>query len=306
MVRRLQSNGLDVLGLTSNITSARAQFGANLGAVPDLLEFDYGRAGEIHRIVAEYRPRLIFNFASKATGQGMFDTPYDIGRLNGGFVVDLLEALRQSPRCKEIVLCQASSSEMYGDVTEVPQSERTPFRPKSPYGAAKLYAHHMLGIYRSIYGVRACSAILYNHESVRRSVQFVTKKIAHAVALIKLGTSDSLNLGSLDARRDWGYAPEYVDAMFRMAAADRAADYVVATGRLSSVRDLCEIAFRHVGLNYRDFVRSQGGETRVTESFNLLGNPAKIHAELGWIAQKSVQEIMIELVEHEINQLRSV
>jgi GDPmannose 4,6-dehydratase len=304
MTRRLQRAHFEVLGLTSNIARARAEFDDGLGECPRLVEFDYGRAGAINRIVEEYRPHRVFNFASKATGQGMFDAPYEIGRLNGGFVLDLLEALRRSPRREEIVLCQASSSEMYGDVSEAPQAELTPFRPKSPYGAAKLFAHHMLGIYRSIYGVRACSAILYNHESVRRSVRFVTKKIANAVALIKLGRSNSLVLGSLDAKRDWGYAPEYTDAMFQMAAADRADDYVVATGRLSSVRDLCETAFEYVGLNYRDFVHAQVGEARVAESFNLLGNPAKIRAELGWVAQKSAREIMIELVEHEINTLR--
>ena len=304
MTRRLHDEQFEVLGLTSNVNRARAAFDSDLGECPDLMEFDYGRAGVIQRIVEDYRPHRIFNFASRATGQGMFDAPCDISRLNGGFVVELLEAMRQSSRREQIVLCQASSSEMYGDVTEVPQSEQTPFRPKSPYGAAKLYAHHMVRIYRSTYGVRACSAILYNHESERRSEQFVTKKIANAVALIKLGRADSLTLGSLDAKRDWGYAPEYVDAMFRMAAADRADDYVVATGRLNSVRDLCEIAFAHVGLDYREFVRLQGVQMRVAESFNLLGDPTKIRADLGWIAHKSAPEIMTELVDHEINRLR--
>lgn len=303
MVQQLLREGFEVLGLTSNLQQAQNHFGSNHTQPLCLAEFNYALAGEFSKVVEDYEPNFIFNFAAKATGQGMFDAPYEINRLNGGFVVDILEALRQSRRREEIVFCQASSSEMYGNVTEMPQSEETPFRPKSPYGAAKLYAHNMVNIYRSNYAIRCCSAILYNHESVRRSTQFVTKKIANAAALIKLGQADSVTLGSLDAKRDWGYAPEYVDAIFRMACADSVEDYVVATGHLNSVRDLCEAAFGYLDLNYLDFVQTGTSEFRVAESFNLCGNPAKIKEKLGWSAKKTVKEIMIELVEHEIRRL---
>jgi len=300
MVQQLLSNGFDVLGLTSNLERAQAHFASNHTAHFSLTEFNYELTGEFSRVVEGYQPNIVFNFAAKATGQGMFDVPYEINRLNGGFVVDILEALRKSRRREDIVFCQASSSEMYGNVTETPQSEETPFKPKSPYGAAKLYAHNMVNIYRSIYGVRCCSAILYNHESVRRSMQFVTKKIANTAARIKLGQTDSITLGSLDAKRDWGYAPEYVDAMFRMVCVDNVEDYVIASGHLNSVRDLCEVAFEYLDLNYQDFVQSQTSQFRVSESFNLHGCPEKIKEKLGWSAKKTVKEIMVELVEYEI------
>ena len=194
---------------------------------------------------------------------------------------------------------------MYGNVTETPQNESTPFRPKSPYGAAKLYAHNMINIYRANYGIRCCSAILYNHESVRRSVDFVTKKIANAAARIKLGELNELTLGSLDAQRDWGYAPEYVDAMYRMARAETMQDYVVATGKLHTVRDLCEAAFGHLQLDFADYVRSQPDKMRKVESVNLLGNPERIEADLGWRAHKTVKDIMVEMVDFELNRLQS-
>lgn len=305
MVHKLLREESEVLGLTTDEKRARIIFSGENAGLMSLLEFDYERTGNIGEVVEDYQPDLIFNFAAKATGQGMFDAPYEINRLNGGFVVDILEALRQSERSEHIVFCQASSSEMYGNVTETPQTEMTPFRPKSPYGAAKLYAHNMVNIYRANYGIKCCSAILYNHESVRRSTAFVTKKIANSAAMIKMGLADSLQLGSLDAQRDWGYAPEYVDAMYRMARAEVVDDYVVATGHLHSVRDLCKAAFDRVGLDYTDYVNSAASQVRATESFNLLGNPEKIRKALGWHAEKTVNEIMVEMVESELKELSS-
>jgi len=306
MTELLLSKGYEVLGLSSNLHQAESHFVDNRFEHLRLAEFNYKLTGEFARILEEFQPNLIFNFAAKSTGQGMFDAPYEISRLNGGFVIDILESLRQYRRREDVVFCQASSSEMYGNVTETPQSEETCFRPRSPYGAAKLYAHNMLSIYRSIYGVRCCSAILYNHESTRRSTQFVTKKIAQAAAFIKLGQANFVTLGSLDSKRDWGYAPEYVDAMFQMATANIVEDFVVATGHLSSVRDLCETAFGHLGLNYLDFVQTHPVEYRVAESFNLQGNPKKIQEKLGWYAKKSVKEIMTELVDYEMNRQSAI
>lgn len=298
MAAALLARGFAVLGLTT--APARAEELAAAAPAFRSLQFDYTAPQAIDAVIERYRPDLIFNFAAKATGEGMFDAPYELVRLNGGFVIDILEALRKSARREEIVFCQASSSEMYGKVAQTPQTEQTAFWPRSPYGAAKLYAHNMLGIYRSVYAVRCCSAILYNHESVRRSARFVTKKIAQAAALIKLGRQQTLTLGNLEARRDWGYAPEYVEAMFRMATAATADDFIVATGRLTTVRELCQIAFARVGLDYTRFVQSSPGEVRVVDSASLLGDPAKIERTLGWRASTTVPQIMNEMVDEEL------
>jgi len=305
MTMLLLERGISVLGLTSNLAVANSQFAPRLPGDLSLAEFDYRRPGNFSTVVEEFEPNFIFNFAARATGQGMFDSPYEMNRLNGAFVVDILEALRNSPRRDEISFCQSSSSEMFGNVLETPQSEATAFRPKSPYGAAKSYAHHMTSIYRTTYQLRCCSAIFYNHESIRRSTQFVTRKIARGVAGIKLGLAQHLSLGSLDISRDWGYAPEYVQAMYQMATAGQPADYVVATGRLNSVRRLCEIAFGHVGLDYQQYVRVDPDARRAVESVNLHGDPARIRRELGWSAKVTIESIMAELVDHELGHMQS-
>ena len=306
MTMLLAERGISVLGLTSNLMHAESQFAARPIVGLTLAEFDYARPGNFSRVLDEYEPNFIFNFAARATGQGMFDSPYEMNRLNGAFVVDILEALRNSSRCGEISFCQSSSSEMFGNVLEAPQSESTALRPKSPYGAAKSYAHHMISIYRTTYKLRCCAAIFYNHESIRRSTQFVTRKIARGAASIKLGLAQHLSLGALDTSRDWGYAPEYVHAMFLMATAEQPADYVVATGRLNSVRRLCEIAFGHVGLDYRDYVRVDPDARRAVESVNLHGDPARIRRDLGWSAKVPVESIMVELVDHEMSLMQTV
>jgi GDPmannose 4,6-dehydratase len=305
MATLLAERGMSVLGLTSNMAQATTQFADLRIADLDLAAFDYERPGNFSQVLDDYRPDLVFNFAAKATGRGMFESPQEMSRLNGSFVVDILEALRNSDRRDKISFCQSSSSEMFGNVVETPQSETTPFRPKSPYGAAKLYAHHMINIYRSAYNLHCSSAIFYNHESVRRSTQFVTRKIARAAARIKLGLADHLSLGALDISRDWGYAPEYVQAMYLMSTAAEPADYVVATGRLNTVRRLCEIAFGHLDLDYRQYVRVDTGGRRIVESVNLQGDPGKIQRELGWSAKVTIEEIMIHLVDHEVRLLKT-
>ena len=296
----LAERGVAVLGLTTDIERARSQFASARISTLSMERFDYVTPGRFSDVLADCEPDLIFNFAAKATGQGMFDAPYDMYRLNGSFVVDVLEAIRRSPRREQISFCQASSSEMFGNTPQSPQTEQSPFIPKSPYGAAKLYAHNMVGIYRATYDIRCCSAILYNHESVRRSAEFVTKKIARGAAEIRKGISTSLSLGALDVSRDWGYAPEYVEAMYQMATAKNPSDYIVCSGRLSTVRQLCEIAFGHLGLDYRDYVRVSENGKRIVESVNLSGDPSKIRRDLGWEAKRSLAEIMIELVDHEM------
>ena len=305
MTALLRTHGIEVLGLTSNITKARIEFQAGPSNGLELQTFDYFRAGAFAHIVQDYKPDLIFNFAAKATGQGMFDTPYEMNRLNGAFVLDILEGIRASERKDAISFCQASSSEMFGAVQQKPQNENTCFRPKSPYGAAKLYAHNMVNIYRAVYGLRCCSAILYNHESVRRSPQFVTKKIAMTAAMIKLGLKDQLEIGHLGTSRDWGYSPEYMDALFLMATALQPKDYIVATGRLNTIGKLCEIAFGHLCLNYKEFVRPSADKQRLDESVDLCGDPSKIHAELGWTAKRTIEQIMVEMVEAELVRLKN-
>lgn len=254
----------------------------------------------IAEVVARVAPDFIFNLASFATGGGMFDEPHAMARLNGVFVLEILEAIRHSPRRADIAFVQASSSEMFGDVSEMPQSETTALRPKSPYGAAKQFGHVMVGIYRRSFNVRASSAILYNHESIRRSQAFVTKKIARAAARISLGLETELLLGALDISRDWGYAPEYVDALWRMARASEADDYVVATGRLTRIRDLVEMAFAPLGLAWEQYVRIDPRWVRPVESLGLCGNPGKIAERLGWKAKTGIAQIIREMVAHEL------
>jgi GDPmannose 4,6-dehydratase len=300
MARLLLNKGIEVVGLSRDPDAHTLEFSGPEFAGLILEPFDYAASGAFDRTFKYHQPELVFNFAAKATGQGMFDAPAEMTRLNATFVLDILEAIRHSPNRERTAFCQASSSEMFGNVTESPQNELTPFRPKSPYGAAKLYAHQMIGIYRSAFGVRCCSAILYNHESVRRSAQFVTRKIANGVARVKLGLDDHLQLGALDMSRDWGYAPEYVRAMYAMATAPHAEDYVVATGRLNSVRRLCEIVFSHVGLDYTDYVRVNSTAARINHSTDLHGDPSRIARELGWRAERRIEEIMTEMVDYEM------
>ena len=197
----------------------------------------------------------------------MYDDPVGIGDINGLAVARMLEAIRNVD--PSIRFCQASSSELFGEALESPQSESAAFRPRSPYGAAKLYAHEIVGIYRRRHGLFACSAILFNHESPRRGPDFVTGKVTEAAARISLGLADELVIGNLDARRDWGYSGDYVRAMWLMLQAAEADDYVIATGESHSVRELCELAFDHVGLDYRSHVREGSASFRST-SLSLL------------------------------------
>jgi GDPmannose 4,6-dehydratase len=210
----------------------------------------------------------------------MFDDPVGIGDVNGLAVSRILEAIHTTGL--KTRFCQASSSEMFGEPLESPQSEQTAFRPRSPYGAAKLYAHSMIQIYRRRYGLHASSAILFNHESPRRRTEFVTRKIASAVARIKLGLADELPLGDLEACRDWGFSGDYVRAMWLMAQAPEAGDYVVATGQVHSVRDFCECAFGYVGLDYREHVREDASARRPSEGVQLVGDSTKLRTQLGW------------------------
>lgn len=250
----------------------------------------------------KYRPTEIYNFAAFSSGSGMFDSSVEIADVNGLAVTRILDAIRLVDI--NIRFCQASSSEMFGNPLETPQSERTVFHPRTPYGAAKLYAHSMIDVYRQRYGIFACSAILFNHESPRRGVNFVSRKIARAVAAIKFGDETDLVLGTLDARRDWGFAGDYVRAMQLMLQNSEPDDYVVATGITHSVRELCDIAFSHVGLDYRDFVKINPYYSRAPETLQLVGDASKARETLGWEPSLEFADLIRMMVDSEIRSFK--
>jgi GDPmannose 4,6-dehydratase len=232
------------------------------------------------KVIAEVRPRELYNLAAMSFVPASWDQPMLTGEFNAQGVTRVLEAVRQVDT--SIRVYQASSSEMFGKVREVPQTELTPFYPRSPYGVSKVYGHYITVNYRESYDLFAVSGILFNHESPRRGLEFVTRKVTDAVARIKLGLSDSLGLGNLDAQRDWGFAGDYVRAMWLMLQQDTADDFVIATGESHSVRELVEVAFGHVGLEWQKYVKLDPRFLRPAEVDHLIGDPAKAKATLGW------------------------
>jgi len=249
-------------------------------------------------VLLEYRPSEIYNFAAHSSGVGMYDDAVGIGDVNGLAVARLLEAIRTIDT--KIRFCQASSREIFGVAKESPQSERTAISPRNPYGAAKLYADAMVQIYRQRYGLYACSAILFNHESPRRGLAFVTRKITNTAVKIKLGLASELRLGNLDARRDWGYAGDYVRAMRLMLQQPQADDYVIATGETHSVRDFCQLAFEHLGLDYKDYVQVESSAYRPLEPVQLVGNAEKAKRQLGWMPEIGFRELVEMMVDADV------
>ena len=231
-------------------------------------------------LLQEHHPDEVYNLAAQSFVPASFTQPVLTGEFTALGVTRVLDAIRIVDR--GIRFYQASSSEMFGKVQEVPQRETTPFYPRSPYGAAKVYGHWITVNYRESYNLFACSGILFNHESPRRGLEFVTRKITHAVARIKLGLQDELRLGNLEARRDWGYAPDYVRAMWLMLQQDRPDDYVVATGETHSVREFCQVAFAHVGLDWEKHVIVDPKFYRPAEVDLLVGDPGKAKRILSW------------------------
>ena len=251
------------------------------------------------KLLDEVQPDEIYNLAAMSFVPTSWNQPVLTGEFTALGVTKLLEALRMV--CPKAHFYQASSSEMFGKVLETPQTEKTPFYPRSPYGVAKAYGHFITVNYRESYNLFACSGILFNHESPRRGKEFVTRKITDAVARIKLGTQKELRMGNLDAKRDWGFAGDYVRAMWMMLQQDRADDYVVATGETHSVRKFLEIAFAHVGLNYEDYVVIDPEFIRPAEVELLLGNPAKAKAQLGWKPAVSFEQLVTMMVDADMD-----
>jgi len=264
----------------------------------EVIEWDMLDQATILDILSRFHPVEVYNYAAYSSGEGMFDDPVSIGQINGVAVARILEAIRQVDI--SIRFCQASSSEMFGKAIESPQSEKTPFYPRSPYGAAKLYAHSMINIYRKRYGLFACSAILYNHESPRRGLVFVTKKIVQEAVRIKLGLAVELALGNLAACRDWGFAGDYVRAMWLMLQQLRGEDYVIATGKVHSVREFCEVAFGYLKLDYRSYVRQDVGAYREDEPMQLVGDPKKARVQLGWAPEVGFEQMVKMMVDAEL------
>ena len=259
---------------------------------------DIADSTNLIKLLYRIQPDEVYHLAAQSHVRVSFDIPEYTGDVTGIGTVRILEAIREVGLKTRYY--QAGSSEMYGLVQAVPQSETTPFYPRSPYGAAKLYAHWITVNYRESYGLFACNGILFNHESPRRGETFVTRKITRAVAQIKAGLQDKLYLGNLDARRDWGYAKEYVEAMWLMLQQEEPDDYVIATGETHSVREFLEEAFRHVDLDWKDFVEHDARYERPAEVDLLIGDASKAKAKLGWEPRTTFHGLVRLMVDEEI------
>ncbi|MGZ9042764.1 MAG: GDP-mannose 4,6-dehydratase [Allosphingosinicella sp.] len=250
--------------------------------------------GHLHRV----KPDEVYNLAAQSHVKVSFEMPEFTAETAGLGTLRMLEAVRTADW--PIRFYQAGSSEMYGEVHESPQSERTPFNPRSPYAIAKVFAHFMVVDYRMAYGLHASNGILFNHESPRRGGTFVTRKVTRALAAILKGEQEHLYLGNLDAQRDWGYAPEYVEAMWRMVQQDNPDDYVIATGEMHTVRELCDVAFRLAGLDWEKYVRVDPAYFRPTEVNELRGDSSKARERLGWQAQTKFEDLVRLMLEHDM------
>jgi len=254
--------------------------------------------GGLSRLMRRLQPDEVYNLAAQSFVGASWDQPNLTGQVTGIGTTNMLEAVRlESPQSR---FYQASSSEMYGLVQHPVQSEKTPFYPRSPYAVAKMYAHWMTVNYRESFGLHASAGILFNHESPLRGIEFVTRKVTDAVAAIKLGQQKTVDLGNLDAKRDWGHAQDYVEAMWLMLQQEVPDDYVVATGKTWTVREMCDVAFSTVGLNYQDHITINPKFLRPAEVDLLLGDPTKAKEKLGWEPKISMQELIAEMVEADI------
>ena len=268
-----------------------------------LVEYDLTDLGSNISLVQRVQPDEIYNLAAQSFVSVSFSQPTATSQITGIGALNLLEAVRLvNPKIR---FYQASTSEMFGKVAAIPQVEDTPFYPRSPYGVAKLYAHWMTVNYRESYGIFGSSGILFNHESPLRGREFVTRKITDSVAKIKLGKLDCMELGNIDARRDWGFAKEYVETMWLMLQQKQSGDYVVATGVGATVRDFAQAAFEHVGLNYKDYVEVDKRYIRPTEVDALVGDPSKAEKMLGWKAKTHWKALAKLMVDADIEKIKS-
>lgn len=298
----LLSKGYHVIGATRNVRVAEAHLPAALKNKVELIDWDMHDQTAMENALSKHRPQEFYNYAAYSSGSGMYDDPVKIGEINGLAVVRILEAIRKID-CG-IRFCQASSREIFGEAKESPLTEDSALNPRSPYGAAKLYADSMIRIFRRHYGIFACSAILFNHESPRRGTNFVTRKITHEAARIKFGLVTELRLGNLDTRRDWGFAGDYVEAMWLMLQQPKADDFVLATGETHTVREFCEHAFLHLGLDYRNFVYADPDAYRPSEPVQLVGYAEKARKILNWEPRISFRELVSMMMEADMTLIR--
>ena len=297
----LLAHGYDVIGMvrrSSTVTFERiAHIQDDLELVPgDLLD-----EASLIEVLRLHRPDEVYNLAAQSFVQTSFGQPVLTGEITALGVTRLLDAIRIVD--PDIRFYQASSSEMFGKVVEVPQRESTPLYPRSPYGVAKVYGHWITVNYRESYELHASSGILFNHESPRRGLEFLPRKVSHGVARIKLGLDTELRLGNLEAQRDWGFAGDYVEAMWLMLQRDTPDDYVISTGETHTVRELCELAFSHAGLNWQDHVVQDERFFRPAEVDLLVGDAAKAHAELGWAPKTTFAELVHMMVDGDLDEL---
>ncbi|MBE0409024.1 MAG: GDP-mannose 4,6-dehydratase [Anaerolineales bacterium] len=297
----LLERGYEVIGMvrrSSTVTFERIQ---HLQDNVTLIQGDLHDQSSLVDVIERFRPDEVYNLAAQSFVPTSWNQPVLTGEVTALGVTRLLEAVRLvNPDTR---FYQASSSEMFGKAKEVPQSELTPFHPRSPYGVAKVYGHWIAVNYRESYNLYAVSGILFNHESPRRGLEFVTRKISNGVARIKLGLANELRLGNLEAQRDWGFAGDYVEAMWMMLQQDQPQDYVVGIGKTHSVRQLCDCAFSYVGLDYQDYVVQDPLFYRPAEVDLLIADPAKAQAELGWKPKISFEELVHMMVESDLKRV---
>lgn len=296
----LLNKGYRVIGTTRDATKARSTLPVTIADAVELVGWDLQSEVQLRKIIQVFSPVEIYNFAAFTSGEKMFYDPVKMGLINGMAVSKILNAIKElDPKIK---FAQASSSEMFGKVKTTPQTENTPFYPLSPYGVSKLYGHQMVNVYRDRHNIFACSAILFNHESPRRAKNFVTRKITHTAAQIKLGLAESLVLGNLDMKRDWMHARDAVQAMWMMLQAPAAADYIVASGISRSVRQFCQTTFDYLGLNFVEYVVSSPEFFRQLDSVSLEGNAQKLHS-LGWSPKITFEELVHGMVDNDLAML---
>lgn len=301
----LLAKGYEVHGIVRRSSSFNTERIDHLYVDPHIenarLRLHYGDlndASSLHSIVAEVKPDEVYNLGAQSHVRVSFDIPEYTAEITALGAVRLLEAIRKlGVHCR---FYQASSSELYGKVVETPQKETTPFHPRSPYAVAKAYSFYITQNYREAYGLFACNGILFNHESERRGETFVTRKITRAVGRIKHGLQQELYLGNLDAKRDWGHAADYVEAMWLMLQQSEPDDYVVGTGETYAVREFAEKAFAHVGLDYRDYVKIDPRYFRPAEVDLLLADPSKAKTKLGWQPKVGFDELVKRMVESDL------
>ena len=302
LAQHLYSIGYEVYGMMNGQNNVKQKWLNDNAPYVNIIEGNLMDTHSLLRALDKSNPDEVYNLGAMSYVDLSWQQPYMFGQITGVGVLNMLESIRIFDKENKIKFYQASSSEMFGKVQETPQKETTRLYPRSPYGVAKAYGHHMTINYRESYDMFACTGILFNHESPLRGEEFVSKKITKAVARIKLGKQHKLILGSLDSQRDWGYAGDYVKAMHLMLQHEKPDDYVISTGELHSVRELCEIAFSKVDIkNWEDYVISDPSLRRKAEVDLLLGDYSKAKNQLGWQPEVSFDELISMMVEYDLN-----